>query len=325
MVRNKMSKIYIHIGLQKTASTYLQTKIFPSIQGLYYFGRPYTQVNNAFNSLQFADEALYDSSLLQKEIEAIKSTARGHPILISDELFSGYAFWGFVNRGLIAKRLSEAVPEAEIILFIRNQTDLINSLYNQYVKIGWYSKKLGPEFLYEPGSGFELDDWIKGKRNGGFSRRRFSQRSLFSPEIFLYSKSLELYKRLFSKVHVFLYEDFEKESHRQIERLGSILDLAINPPCDEGKVVNRGLKQKELKCKILENRIATIVGPSNSKLRKILLKSLTHFQKEQSDSERVDYIRNTLSNAGVFQDNRLLSELYPEEVPKLSHHYLDEC
>lgn len=321
-----MSKIFIHVGLQKTASTFFQNEIFPFIQGLFYIGRPYTQENKAFNSLQYADEALYNSSLLQKEIEAIRSEARIKPTLISDELFSGYAFWGFANRGSIAKRLSKAAPEAEIILFIRNQTDLIDSLYNQYVKIGWYNKSLGPDFLHKSGSGFKLQDWIDGQRDWKRSRRRFDHRSLFSSEIFRYSDLLRLYKNLFSKVHVFLYEEFKKDPFYQFERLGSIFQLTVNPSHrNKEKDVNSGLSKEDLKYKILENRVATAIGPSNSKLRKKSLRLLARFQKEQKASERIDYIKNTLRDAGVFQDNELLGELFAEEIPRLSHHYHDEC
>lgn len=321
-----MSKIYIHIGLQKTATTYLQSKVFPSIQDLLYVGRPYTQENQAFNALQYADDALYDSSLLVKEMQNIKRTASGKPVLISDELFSGFAFWGFLNRGLIARRLSQVVPEAEIILFIRNQTDLIDSLYNQYVKTGWYSKTLGPDFLHEPGSGLSLDDWLTDQNNWDYNRRRFKHRAVFSPEVFLYSESIKLYKTLFPKVHVFLYEDFKEDPHRQLQRLESIFGLAINNPVAQKKgLINQGLKDKEIQHRLLENRLTAINWPSNFKLRKVLARVLNRFHKEQSHQERLNYIRNSLRNAGVFLDNRQLLHMYREEMPKLSYHYLEEC
>ena len=111
----KDSKIFIHVGLPKTASTYLQNNIFPRLNNVAYIGRPYTQENYAFNTLQYADNSLYASSTTRKEIDNIENElAKGNPILISDELFSGYAFYNFMNRGIIAERLSEIIPHAEI-------------------------------------------------------------------------------------------------------------------------------------------------------------------------------------------------------------------
>lgn len=320
-----MSKIFIHVGLQKTASTYLQNEIFPFIPGLFYLSRPYTQENEAFNSLQYADGTLYDGSLVRNEIKAIRHAAQAKPILISDELFAGYAFWGFANRATIANRLSEVMPEAEIILFIRNQTELIDSLYNQYVKIGWYHKLLGPDFLHKSGTGYQLQDWIEGQRDWTRSRRRFDHQSVFSAELFRYTELLTLYKSLFSKVHVFLYEDFKKDPLSQLERLGSIFQLTVNAsPGNREKDVNTGLSKEALKYKILENKITALMGPSDSEFRKKLLKLFAPFVKDQAASERLGYIKERLRDAGVFEDNKRLVELFAEEVPLLSEGYYDE-
>lgn len=175
----KHEKVYLHVGLQKTASTFLQNKLFPNVSGISYVGRPYTQESDAFNSLQYADDALYSSDALAKELKLIKQNIGNTPLLISDELFSGYLFYGMINRCIIASRLGEIIPEAEVILFLRGQADLIDSLYNQYVKIGLFSSDLDGSFLYKHGDGFSYQAWSDGKRKWNYQNRRFHHRALF--------------------------------------------------------------------------------------------------------------------------------------------------
>ncbi len=316
-----MSKTFIHIGLQKTASSYFQKLVFPNIQDVFYLGRPYTQENEAFNSLQYADDIEYDSSLLQSELELAKKAANKNAILISDELFSGFAFWGFSNRGTIARRLAEIAPESEIILFLRNQADLINSLYNQYVKIGWYDKPLGPGFIHGPGPGTELQKWIEGDRKPDNSRRRFIPQSAFSVETFRYSQLLKSYNSTFSKVHVFLYEDFKNDPSTQIKRLESILQARVDLPNQELNKVNKSLDEKGLRHRITKNKLTNLFGPSYGIFRRQLIKLTSWLQPVQSRSQRFEYINKLLDESGIFEDNKELAKQLPEHASTLSKYY----
>ena len=235
----KNEKVYLHVGLQKTATTFLQDVLFPNMPGIAYVGRPYTQENDAFNSMQYADGALYCRDTLSRELAVIRRNIGDRSLLISDELFAGYAGYGMINRGIIADRLAEVVPHAEVILFLRGQADLVESLYNQYVKIGSFSNDLNKSFLYEHGNGFSYEDWEAGKRTWDYKERRYRHQSLFSTSHFLYSKLLALYESRFSKVHVFLYEDFKKNPQENIQRLERILSgqvrAARSEPEEDGE------------------------------------------------------------------------------------------
>ena len=126
----KDKKVFIHVGLPKTASTLLQEIVFPALKPVIYVSRPYTQENHAFNKLQYADDSLYAAEELRDEINNIIALEPGNKVLISDELLSGAPFYNFINRGLIPKRFAEILPDAEVILFLRGQKDIIRSLYN---------------------------------------------------------------------------------------------------------------------------------------------------------------------------------------------------
>lgn len=66
-----MQHVYIHVGLHKTGSTFLQNKVFPNLEETTYIGRPYTQQNMAFNKLQYADSSLYDKQKILEEINKL--------------------------------------------------------------------------------------------------------------------------------------------------------------------------------------------------------------------------------------------------------------
>ena len=80
----------------------------------------------------------------------------------------------------VEKRLSETIPDAEIILFLRNQEDLILSLYNQYIKARTVYMKLDRSFISRPGSGYDLTDWNSGIKVFDLKKRYINHISLFN-------------------------------------------------------------------------------------------------------------------------------------------------
>ena len=317
----KNRNIIIHVGLPKTASTYLQSIVFPRLNNVAYIGRPYTQENYAFNSLQYADKSLYAVSAIREEIDFIENKiAQGNPILISDELFSGYALYNFINRGIIAERLSKIIPEAEIILFLRGQVDLIMSLYNQFVKVGWFEHHLDESFLYRPGKGFSLEKWIEGDRGWNIKNNFINYRSSFSPEHFRYSKIYSLYSNLFRKVHIFLYEDFKKDQKACLLRIASILSTEL--PSDlkyDGKIkTNKGLGNNQLHEKLVLNRLNKLNGLGSSRVGKMFATFISSIISDNEDSNKAHVI-SLLKERDIFSDNRALNEkvnLGMEKYPK---------
>ncbi len=98
-------EIYFHTGLGKVASTYLQYKVFPRLQGLEYIQR--TKYKKA-------------SGLIEK--------SRSDKILLSREFDRQY------ERELL--KFSGKYPGATIILMLRRHDSWIASQYRRYVKNG---------------------------------------------------------------------------------------------------------------------------------------------------------------------------------------------
>ena len=325
----KNSKILIHVGLPKTASTYLQDNVFPRLNNIAYIGRPYTQENYAFNTLQYADNSLYASSAIRKEIDNIENEmAKGDTILISDELLSGFAFYNFINRGIIAERLSQIIPHAEIILFLRGQMHLIMSLYNQFVKMGWVDDHLNESFLYRPGKGFPLKEWIEGKRDWNSNNRFIDHRSAFTPEHFRYSKLHALYNNSFKKVHVFLYEDFKKDQKACLLRLASILstELPSDLPHDGGTqdtIANKRLPRKQLHAQLMRNRLSHILPKVNSKAGQLLVNLASRIASDNEENNRA-HVLSMLREGDIFKDNYTLNETFNLGMEEYAEEYFGE-
>jgi hypothetical protein len=303
------SKTFIHVGLQKTASTYLQKIVFPRLEEVVFIGRPYTQENYAFNTLQYADNSLYEPNVLREEISRIQNVAQGKSILISDEQFSGCPFYGFINRGIIAERLSQIVPDAEIILFLRGQSDFIMSLYNQHVKTGLFDKPLNQSYLHRPGEGFSLEQWLEGERKWNKDNRFIHYQSVYTPESLRYSKLYSLYSDLFSKVHVFLYEDFKEDQKTCLLRLASVLSVKL--PDDfayEVKTqVNSRLNKYKLREQLLLNKLMNFDIQPQSKTARILAKLISVFTANNKDNDTA-YVTSLLTECDIFSDNYMLNK-----------------
>lgn len=219
-----MRHIFIHVGLPKTATTFLQDKIFPRLNNTTLISRPYTQQSKAFNQLQYADDCYYDPEEIKKEIEKIAASK----ILISDEMFCGTRFT--INRTLIVRRLKQVFPQAEIILFLRGQQSLLMSSYNQAVKMRytgnikeyiWYSKKEYTYDDYKDDLSMNKFRWNKNTRSYNYLSHNINLIDL------CYYELIKLYKDNFPKVHIFLYEQFRSNAQDIISQLENILEDKI--------------------------------------------------------------------------------------------------
>lgn len=104
--------------MQKTGSTWLQTFILPALKTIdvcYKESFRYSMFNWSGKDLLISYENYVGYPHLRK--------ARG---------FNGWMY----TRDRAFKNLSFLFPDADIILVVRKQKDLVKSLYNQYIKVG---------------------------------------------------------------------------------------------------------------------------------------------------------------------------------------------
>jgi hypothetical protein len=130
------SKSLIHIGYHKTASTFLQTQLFSREDlGFHRWPEKSEQVHELFvarNSFQPVSETAL--SALRDHVAYAES--RGLVYVLSHERLSGHPSSGGYDSRLIADRLCGLMPDASVLIIIREQKSMIRSVYSQYITEG---------------------------------------------------------------------------------------------------------------------------------------------------------------------------------------------
>lgn len=220
----RIKKKFIHIGLHKTATTYLQNHIFNNIENFELVTRPFTQHNKAFNMMQYADDTMYNENFILKEIEKFKDKN----VIFSDEAFSGkMILFSHINRTIIANRLQKLIPDAEIIIFLRDQKTILLSKYLTYLKFTNGFVKL-KDFLHLKDKDYSYDDYKKLKKPNSDDMLYNTNFANINIEVFKYSALIELYKKRFKKVHIFIHEDLQHNFDETINRLEKLFGEKIN-------------------------------------------------------------------------------------------------
>lgn len=130
--------IIIHLGLHKTGSTFLQKEFFPLHRKRCGYVDARKQLRGFLDYILYSHDFEFDSQqalqIFNKEISHTDAT--DGRVLISDEQFCGSPWDNAAYRRSYFDRLNSVFPMAKYIIVLRNQTDMIRSLYLQYIKTG---------------------------------------------------------------------------------------------------------------------------------------------------------------------------------------------
>jgi len=202
---------YIHIGYPKTASTTLQESVFKVCENnICYIGWPQDRdcaesrnIIHRITDLEGYEYGLYRADLKNK----LASYSNGRQILLSDEsLAVGSSLPGKVCRLSIANRLKNLIPESKVLIVVRNQVDLLKSLFLQQLRgaSGCYYKN--------------WDDWLK---------RQFEFSDLSSwLTVLRFDETYKIYADLFGRenITVLLFEDMLADQLSFFKGVSSFLD-----------------------------------------------------------------------------------------------------
>jgi len=136
----------LHVGYHKTATTWLQQNLFfaPGSETFHAFtpdvGRPRALTERFLLAPDGGMLSAFDDN--RAEIRAAVASAHeatqdlpGTPVL-SDERLSGNPHSGGFDAERIARALREHLPDAEVLIVVREQKSLTLSCYFQYLSIG---------------------------------------------------------------------------------------------------------------------------------------------------------------------------------------------
>ncbi|UCH15430.1 MAG: hypothetical protein JSV22_05550 [Bacteroidales bacterium] len=185
-----MNNTIVHIGYPKTGTTWFQKEFFPKVRD-YEFFSPLTM------------RKLFGERISKISPEAVKNklVRNRKNVIISDESMIG----GFKKIRHNALQYRKAFNSATIIVFIRNQFELLMSAYSQYIKEG--GEKRINDFLF-------IED----------------KNSLYGGKKYLYDSTIQIYQEIFGEenVHVYLFEDFRLNPRLFIERFCKRYNFQIN-------------------------------------------------------------------------------------------------
>lgn len=209
----------VHIGYPKTASTWLQEAFFPHLNnaGLV----PKSTIVETFmepGALSFVPDVAR---------RRLRAAVPGR-MIVSCENLSGYPHNGGARGAMskdLAYRLRATLPDADIVVVIRRQPDILAASYAQYVRHGGTHP---PDRYLFPGEYKSL------------KHTRPDKNPRFQLEHFAYLPLLRLYRRLFNRdrVHVYLYEAFKADRTGFIRDFCNELDLDCAAPVETLKPRN---------------------------------------------------------------------------------------
>lgn len=213
-------KIVIHLGMPKTATTFLQWNVFHYMDVNYLW--------HIFHKAWIKNIIHYDKKLdLKKAKNKIQKHLKKDKInLLSEEnLYTDYLVKKD-DRFIILDRIKQIFPEAKIIFGIRNKQEILISWYKQYVATG------GTQ-------GYEY-----------FLKNHMNQKKLD------YEEYLEKLYEYYGKNNVFIYklEDIKKNQEQVIREMSEFIGIPF-PKDYNRKPSNVGYSLETLKASLIINRM----------------------------------------------------------------------
>jgi hypothetical protein len=207
----------VHIGYHKTATTWFQKSIWPALESHDWVPRKVTQA-----ALLDPPGMHFDPAVARRTLEL---DTRTKPVVLSEENLSGYIHNGGLH-GLVgpemARRIKAVLPEARIVIFVRNQPDVIRASYSQYVA---------------GGGTYGLDKYLHTYARVHGALRAPFKAPAFEWEHFEYDRLIALYDAAFGRENVFVYL---YEWLRQPESLFARLEADLGIRFPRGVADRRG-------------------------------------------------------------------------------------
>jgi hypothetical protein len=123
--------VVVHVGYQKTATTAIQATVFPRVDRTWFLNRE-DEFFEFARSIEGRPDA--DPFTVDRWRPYLDESRRKAPVLLlSREDFSNWRRWP-----MVAERLHDILPDARIVVCVRDQATMIPSFYSQHLKGGGF-------------------------------------------------------------------------------------------------------------------------------------------------------------------------------------------
>ncbi len=198
-----MDRIIIHIGYHKSASTFLQKKVFAQLPVNYlFFAGPDRQFLDMVESdNEFDPQGIH--SWITSELSRKYPAGKKETTVLSHEELSGHP-QGYkkISPFTTARNLRKLFPNAGILIIVRNQFDYLASIYAFRVAVKGYESRDFDRFISEEGAK-GLFEHLEYHRLIEYYQQLFgSEQVLVMPMELLTQSSEDLFNRLFAFIQV---------------------------------------------------------------------------------------------------------------------------
>jgi len=205
----------VHIGCEKTGTTTLQKYLFGSVEGVHYTGA-YSEEENSISVVGAVHgDADVDevSRTWEKTIE--KKSDENDTILYSHEFLTSKHL---SVHDTVAERLRRIVGDADILITIRNQPDIAESHYYNFVDRGW--KESFDEFME---AGLEtLDEEFEGEE---YIDEIYNQNWGYIWSAWQYEKVRDIWLEQFDNVYLLPLEAWNAQTELSEKTLADFLGV----------------------------------------------------------------------------------------------------
>lgn len=243
-------KIYLHMGLHKTATKFFQHKVFSYLSDydtdIIYNPPKLVQYAMDYRKALTKEDKLIAKNYFNKEKKKLEQ--KYTRTIISREIFSGNLFSGYNDWEESCKSIKELFDDVEIILFFRFQADWIVSCYKESIHEHHYQ-------TFEEFIGFK-----KTNINSSFAH--------IDIKTLNYANMLETLFKYIEKdsVNIFFYEDFKVNKKNVLENVLNIIKLdddiknELLKKIDYANIPNRGYSKLGIRLSLLRYKIFKILG-----------------------------------------------------------------
>jgi len=209
-------EILIHVGYQKTGTTWLQKQIFSQPNTGFYMPFDRQEIKKFLIEPFPLDFNKEESKpyFSEKYTQRVKKNL--FPVLSMEQL-SGSMYLGGYDSCEVARRIQKVFGQAKILIVIREQASIILSTYGQYIKMGGTSS---------------LKRYLNAQTNSRSGVRGFD---LYR---YQYHKLIKYYYQLFGRERVLVlpYESFTKDSRKYCSQIQQFCKIYKElPALDESK------------------------------------------------------------------------------------------
>ncbi len=132
-----MKTVYLHLGMPKTGTTFLQTRCFPHLEGVSYQDKDIVEL---LNRVIYSNPVMLDLNRVRDEADGLLNRVNKDRLLISQERLFGDMLRNYQDNVYLTGCLKVIFPNAKLIVVIRRQDDLVEAIYKQSLQSYCYQR-----------------------------------------------------------------------------------------------------------------------------------------------------------------------------------------